>query len=276
MSKPFEYQKLMPFGVEVRLDLSEPLAPATAKALKDIFFEHTLVLFRAQRLTMEAQQRAVGYVGSVIDRASSYVEPNDGVLNSLPLDYHSDLASTPHPNDVVSLYAVEVDEGAAWTGFTSGLRAYQQLPVELREGVDPLMMAMVDTLENKSKATYDAQQDKYNVSRPLVLKHPTTGASILYCSESGTARIEGYSREASDCLLQSLYARIYDRGNELRHYWRTGDLVMWDNLALQHCRPAVAEGTRRKLQRVVAGAGTRLELNPDYKLSAVYQSPESA
>ena len=37
------------------------------------------------------------------------------------------------------------------------------------------------------------------------------------------------------------------------HHWRNGDLVIWDNVALQHARPPIADGTRRTLRRVVCG-----------------------
>jgi hypothetical protein len=34
--------------------------------------------------------------------------------------------------------------------------------------------------------------------------------------------------------------------------WRLGDLVLWDNIALQHARAAVNPSSRRTLRRVVA------------------------
>ena len=39
----------------------------------------------------------------------------------------------------------------------------------------------------------------------------------------------------------------------LEHRWRTGDVVFWDNIALQHARGDLGGVGRRVLQRVIVG-----------------------
>ncbi len=51
-------------------------------------------------------------------------------------------------------------------------------------------------------------------------------------------------------MLHQLYDTIYDETHMLKHWWRNGDLIIWDNLALQHARPSIEGITHRKLQRV--------------------------
>jgi taurine dioxygenase len=60
--RPFE-----PFGAEVDLDLSAPLDADTAAALRDLFFRHSLLVFRGQSLSMDDQKRAVSNVGPVLE-----------------------------------------------------------------------------------------------------------------------------------------------------------------------------------------------------------------
>jgi hypothetical protein len=51
---------------------------------------------------------------------------------------------------------------------------------------------------------------------------------------------------------------LYDPAFVFEHEWRQGDVVIWDNLALQHSREAFREGQdgTRDLRRVV--------VNPHY------------
>jgi taurine dioxygenase len=260
---------IAPFGAEVDVDLSQALAPEQAAALRDLFFERSLLLFRDQRLTMDQQVRAVGYVSQVLAPSSGYLTPEDGILNTAPLDFHSDLCATPLPFDAISLHAQDVDEGRTSTLFASPLRAYRGLPDAMKAKLAPLQVNMVQTLADKSQLSYDVAPSAFNMVRPLVHRHRTTGEPLLICSESSAARIEGWGRAESEALLGELFAAIYAPGNRLEHVWRNGDLVLWDNLALQHGRPPVTPGRPRRMQRVVAGLKTLREQVPDYDLSPV-------
>jgi alpha-ketoglutarate-dependent taurine dioxygenase len=55
-------------------------------------------------------------------------------------------------------------------------------------------------------------------------------------------------------LLEALFEHLYAPEDKvLAHHWRTGDLVLWDNLALQHARPNVGiEGPTRTLRKTFA------------------------
>jgi taurine dioxygenase len=53
----------------------------------------------------------------------------------------------------------------------------------------------------------------------------------------------------SDALLEELFAVLYDPAHIYDHHWRAGDLVIWDNLAVQHARAAFGTAPRT-LQRV--------------------------
>jgi len=87
------------------------------------------------------------------------------------------------------------------------------------------------------------------MERDLVMVHPETGARILYVARCSTSRVVGLEPEDSSDLLHTLYDCIYDERFMLKHYWRNGDLLIWDNLSLQHARPDIGGVTRRKLQR---------------------------
>jgi len=41
----------------------------------------------------------------------------------------------------------------------------------------------------------------------------------------------------SDALLAELFDYLYAPQNIYTHDWQPGDLVVWDNITVQHCRP---------------------------------------
>ena len=263
------HRLLEPFGADVEIELARPLTDIEAEALRALFFEHTLLLFRGQRLSMDEQMRVVGYVGPLLAPSAGYLSPEDGILNTTHLDFHSDLCATPLPFDAISLLAQDVDEGRTSTRFASGLRAYRGLSDAMKAKLAPLDVNMVQTVADKRKLSYDVPPGAFNLVRPLVMSHRVTGEPILYCSESSASRIEGWARPESDALLAELFAALYAPTNVHEHVWRNGDLVLWDNLALQHARHPIPPGRPRRMQRVVAGLKTLREQVPAYDLTAL-------
>ena len=87
----------------------------------------------------------------------------------------------------------------------------------------------------------------------MIWRHPRTGLELLYTSQQMTARIEGLDPVDSEALLDELFAHLYRPEAVLDHEWRQDDVVVWDNLALQHARGDVKiEGPERTLRKLSA------------------------
>lgn len=93
------------------------------------------------------------------------------------------------------------------------------------------------------------------------MTHPTSGEELLYVSAMQTDSIVGLPEAESEELLARCWARLHASDNVYEHVWSPGDLLVWDNLALQHARDAVHG--RRTLRRVPVGTVlARLRTNP--------------
>ena len=265
-------RRLEPFGVEIDFDLSRPFDAREAKAFRDLFFRENWLLFRNQQLTMDEQIRLIELLGTVIPGfGAGYLYPEDKVIGSIPLDYHSDMSATPMPLDVLSLLAIDLDETAGtWTGFVSGKRALNQMPDALRKQVADLEVTFLQTPADKSQLTDEIPDDRYRLVRPAVINHRITGEPLLYTIESATALVPDMSRAESREMLDRIFSYIYAPTNELRHVWKQGDFLIWDNIFLQHCRPPLDERYRRRMQRVGAGRKTLREQIPDYGFGAFF------
>ena len=88
-----------------------------------------------------------------------------------------------------------------------------------------------------------------------MLPHPRSGRPLLFVTENHVTEIEGLDEAESAPLLARIFACLYAPERQYEHIWRPGDLLVWNNLAIQHARTRVAAPSagRRVMQRVALG-----------------------
>jgi taurine dioxygenase len=248
-------------GVEVQgLDASRPLSDEQVDELRRLFDRYHLLLFRHQRLENADQVRMCGYLGRVPDPATlvSNVDPG-GFHPEFKLCFHSDYAFLPHPLRGLSLYALEISEGSAPTAFVSNAEGARTLPLGLRQRLEGQSVTLLanttggrEDIACRTTVVPDpAPNDVYpGMTRPALWTHPRTGEELLFVNEQHGWRFGGMSKEASDRLFDEVFAHLYRQEAIYEHHWAAGDLIVWDNLALQHGRRANPKSVRRSLRRV--------------------------
>jgi taurine dioxygenase len=254
MGERFSHAPLTPFGVEVRIDLSGPLTPADQDELRRLYARDGLLVFRDLQLSMEEQIELCRVFGPVLDSPyENYYVSNarqDGHLGVMELQWHNDVPYLPKPYLAAALHAVEVTPGASSTRFASGIRAYERLPQTLRDRIAGLNALQVkQRYSDRTNRLTDLQPGDLCTVHPVVGRQEEAGRPYLFVNQNMTALVIGLSAEASDELLQELYSALYVRDDVYEHAWRPGDLVLWNNLAVQHARGRVSADTRT-LQRV--------------------------
>jgi taurine dioxygenase len=163
--------------------------------------------------------------------------------------WHSDLCYLQKPSRASLLYALEVPrrDGVTLgdTLFASAWAAYEDLPPEVKRRVEGLRAV------NSYNAMYDRKASEFGVRpgltdeeknnkypkdavHPVVRTHPITGRKCIYVCEGYTTRILDVSDRESRELLNLLFAQVTKPQYVYRHKWRVGDLLMWDNCAVQH------------------------------------------
>jgi taurine dioxygenase len=249
------WRRLSPFGVEIEHDLAKPLTPPEADEFRALFNHHSLLLARGQSLSMGRQRALCGLIGPILLREgeNGYMTNEGGGPAASELNWHSDGAYTPHPFDALSLYALDVVDDASSTRFASAEIA---LPEDLRAALDGCKQEMIaphyTVLADVTCDHRDPPAQKRGVM-PTLYVNPHNGRTCVWVNAMQTARIDGMAWEDSRDLLHAVYDRLYDPANIHEHRWRTGDLVIWDNIALQHMRGDLAGVGKRLLQRVIVG-----------------------
>lgn len=268
----FRFEELHPaVGVKIAgLDLSKELDSQSVGTLRDLFDRTGLLLVHDEGLTPQDQAYLVGILigeAAPVDRAAAvarthtyanYVtnKDEDGYAPFGELLFHCDMMWAEAPTEVISLYGCRVEPPTVPTRFASMVRALETLPADLRSRVVDLR-AVHETGQQRRGAHKDQlvvpqHAVLRSTVKPVIWRHPRTGRELLYTSQQMTARIEGLDPVESEALLDELFAHLYRPEAVLDHKWRQGDVVVWDNLALQHARGNVEiEGPERTLRKVI-------------------------
>ncbi|HEX2828221.1 MAG TPA: TauD/TfdA family dioxygenase [Burkholderiales bacterium] len=270
-----------PIGAEIfDIDLSNGLDDAAYEAAAAALHEHEVIVFRGQKLTA-AQQIAFSRRFGDLDVNVRSEFNKDGhpevlILSNIQKDgkpigvvdagryWHTDLCYLKRPARTTVLHALEVpmngSEPLGDTLFCSETRAYDALPDAMKARIADLKAV------HSYRYTYEQKARDFklrpglgergtdwlppDVVHDVVRRHPVTGRKCLYVNEGYTTRIVGLPKEESDALLAQLKAHATQPQFQYTHKWQVGDLLMWDNCAVQHkAVPNYALPQRRLIER---------------------------
>ena len=252
-------------GVElVDFDLARPCSPDEQAELRQLFCEHHLLLVRGDGVTPEDQTRFVGYFGPVHRVASGAVETYisnraDRALGTgtMRLLWHSDGTYGLRPGIATSLWAQEVSPDSSPTAFVNGVRTLDELPPALRARIEPLHAFHLRDTQAEPTGRWreedipvDAAPGRFaHHVHPIVYPMPHNGQDTLLVNEFLTSHVVELPRDESEALLQELFAHLYADENVYTHWWQNDEVILWDNLALQHNRPVDMGSGVRHLRR---------------------------
>jgi taurine dioxygenase len=256
------------------VDLSKALDDDTFDQVSRAFFDNEVVFFRNQKLTPEQQiafTRRFGVLEQHVRKEARLGGFPEILIISNLLDdqgraigsqdagrfWHSDLSYKREPSMLSALYSIEVPEkdGRIYgdTAFASTTAAYDALSAELKQRVAGLKnVHSYRYYRTKNRAAQEQEKARGgrtvqepelteeqlssvpDIETPLVRTHPVTGRKGLFVNEAHTSHIPGMPHEESAALLDALYRHITQPEFQYVHSWRPGDLLMWDNAAVQH------------------------------------------
>lgn len=249
------------FGAEVRGIGLEDVAESDAAyaAVRAAFEEHSVLLFRGQRITDELQvafSRRFGPLETAkvaslgegtpfsiltnIDRVTGELVPPDhkealrARANQL---WHTDSSFKAPPALASVLSARVIPPTGGETEFASTRRAWERLSEPMRAR---LANAYVwhDYAHSRGKIAPHLASEREKAALPPVCwrirwRNPVNGRDALYIASHAFA-IEGMDRGEAQALLARLIDHATAPGHTYLHRWQPGDVVMWDNRATLH------------------------------------------
>jgi len=266
-----------PFGAEItNFDPSADWSRDTRLALRKAFDERGALLFRGLDIDFAQQDRicrmligddSPGATGSRKEMHISNKE-EDGLAPNGRLLFHADMMWHENPFQVLSLYALDVEPGSATTSLTSSEQAWRTLPEDLREQIEGKHVRH-QTGQVYHRGGDDLLRPQRSTEQSTITQlpriHPRTAKPLLYVSQQMTHNIVELPDDDSEIILSRLFDHLYDAKMVYEHTWKNGDLLIIDNIAMQHARGNVErDGPTRTLRKVIAPLPTIKAEAPRY------------
>lgn len=264
----------------VGLDLSLSMGDAVIDQLRETLDEYGILLFRRQRLDpdthitvsrrfgdlQEVAQKQYQLAGRPLVYVIGNVREDDRQIGdpSVGRLWHSDQSFRPYPAIGSLLYGITCPAEGADTLFANMYRAYDALSESHKRRIEGLhavhsFSEYYEELRHRDATQpemTDARRALYpDVEHPLVRRNPRTGRRALYINPGYATRIVELPGEEGDRLLSELCAHAQRETFVYAHKWKAGDLLFWDNLAVNHKGTSFDESryVRRMHRTTVAG-----------------------
>ena len=260
------------------IDLRQPLAPASVRAIERAMDQYAVLVFRGQPLTQEEQLAFAKSFGPLdlglkkATRAAANLTGYDEIIDISNVDaqgkvyarahrktvsnlanqlWHSDSSFQKPPARYSILHAVVVPAKGGETEFADLRAAYDALAPEVKAAIENLhaphfaLHSRIWLGEKYSQAELDAIP---LAEWPLVRVHPGSKRKLLWVGIHAT-HVKELTLAEGRMLLAQLLEHATQREFVYRHAWRPGDSVMWDNRAVIHRGRPFDLSQHRELRR---------------------------
>ncbi len=256
-------------GAEISgVDLTQPISPALAADIRDVFLKNEVIFLRQQPLSHAQFMAFAQAMGEPVEYP--FVKGIDGFPHIIEVKklehetvnfggvWHSDTTYLDEPPMGSMLLAREIPPFGGDTLFASQYAAYEALSDTMQrmlvglQGISSSAKADVSkTREDRLKSDGKASAPKdFTSTHPVVRTHPETGRKALYVNVAHTSGIVGLTDAESASLLNFLFQHQVKPEFTCRWAWEPDALAFWDNRCAQHNPINDYHGYRRVLNRI--------------------------
>jgi taurine dioxygenase len=261
------------------IHLSNELPASLIFEIQELLNKHRLVVFKNQTLTDDelidfafrfgppftpdhkfpvlGSQDSNSSIVIVGNQANEYSKSYLGHQEVLP---HSDHQWLKCPSAASLLYAIDIHQNSAPTIWFDMVKAYETLDIETKMVIEKLNLITYNPFYRPfgSVSSFYVNRDKDLppgdiFPHPVIRTHPLTKEKILYMNIAYEVEFENFPHELGEKLFEKLSEHILKLDFKYEHHWNNGDIVMWDNRATIHYRPAFNSDVRRVLKRITLG-----------------------
>lgn len=231
--------ELAPFGVLVEGLQVGALETADVDALRGLLGEHGVMVLPGQHDVGDAA--FVAFLAAFGELTFTQGEtpvagfPDLNIVSNVGRaapprsNFHVDTSYVARPPAYTALRAVTVPERGGRTVFANQYRAYEALPVELRERLQD------STIRHVATGVELSDDDESAADHPVFRVHPLTGRTALYLTAPARcSAISGLTQSETVEMVQLLLEHSTRPETLYQHAWSPGDVVMWDNGCVLH------------------------------------------
>jgi alpha-ketoglutarate-dependent 2,4-dichlorophenoxyacetate dioxygenase len=252
------------FAAEIGdVDLSEQVAPADLRAIKEAFTQYAVLIFPNQLLSQDEHLDFARHFGPLETTIGVYrkdaplrlrkefadvsnlnhdneVWGKESRLRLFQLGnrlWHTDSSFKRLPALASLLYARSIPPIGGHTEFADERAAYDALPEETKLRLNCLV-AEHSIFNSRARLGFTNFSDEERREMPpvpqvVVRTIPESGRKSLYLA-SHAGRIFGMPENEGRALIDQLIGHATQRQFVYTHRWRVNDLIMWDNRCTMH------------------------------------------
>lgn len=254
------------------IDFSSGLTNPMIEAIADALYAHQVVSIPAPDMTPEQHLQLARRFGDLEENKTDQFGDHPTVPQITVIDseaghtasmWHADETFLENPPLVNLLHGKQIPATGGDTAFVSTALAYEGLSPKFKELLDGLEAvhdyghlyeAAWQGGHDLSALVADALSKGLVHSHPIVKEHPVTGRKWLTVNTVYTRFIRGVGRLEADMLLDMLLRHMQKPEFAHRHHWTEGDLLIWDQQAVQHY--AVNDASERRVVHRIAALAT--------------------
>jgi len=276
------------FGVEVDVDVSQPLSAAAFAEIERAFYAGQVLAIRGQQLSARQFASFAARFGPpqphVIDQFHHPEDPNILVLSNVKKDghptglqdagsyFHTDYSYLQVPARATTLYSIVVPKVGGDTMFANQQAAYDDLSEAMKKRIESLYGIhhygnRHDTDESSRTAASPLSAEQKAkmplITHKLARPHPVTGRKSLYAVSGSSFGIVGMPEDEARDLLDELAAHSTSEKYRYAFKYGVGDIVVWDNASLLHRATLIDPDDARTLWRVTMLESSAAAVAPD-------------
>ena len=177
-----------------------------------------------------------------------------GALGDGEARWHTDMSYLERPPFASMLWAIELPDTGGDTCFASMPAALRSMPPDLVERIERLPIKHDGTYDcggtvRKGITPTDDPMASIGTPHPIVIAQPETSERTLYLGRRRNAYVPGLPLGESEALLDLVWQYATAPEVTMRHQWRLGDVVLWNNLTTMHRRDSFPADQFRTLHR---------------------------
>ena len=249
------------FGVEIHdISLEEIVQTGRFDELRALFDEHSALLFRGQDFTDDVHLKLAALFGPIEDRKAderkkseaftvpevSNVREDGSISGAMDLhtlnlqanfQWHADSTFLPVPALINIITARILPNEGGNTELATTRASWAAMPQALK---DKVLGRGIWHKYSHSRSKISQELSKLPMFHKWPDQHwksvwtnPVNGREALYIA-SHAFKIDGYSNEESEAILEELTAFCTQPEYVYSHLWEIGDVLMWDQRAVMH------------------------------------------
>ena len=256
------------------VDLTQDVDQSVIDEIRAHWLKHKVAIFPNQKLSNDDLVRVSRYFGEIgEDPFFGSIDENEFICaiqrkadETAPVFaefFHSDWSFMKTPPAGTALYGIEIPPEGGDTLFADQVRAYKEMPDDLRARAEDLIAIHSAELgyapdgvygdnevsKQRSMRIRPSEKAREKQEHPLVKPHTETGEKALFSSLAYIQGFVGMDKEVSDPLLGELYLHQSKEEFVYRHKWEKDMLVIWDNRSVLHSATGGYDGYDRLLHR---------------------------